>query len=348
MARPSEPLRVAVDIVAIGTLPMPPGKPHVERVEILSTALLDDARTYLQQIRALETELRAGIGWHYVLDLSWTAKDLSPVVRGTRFLDAGAGRGLMQWWLSDQGGDVISVDRLDRKDKMGKKWRERWPIKGLRGNEDLAPVDYEVRRARPHLVLPGIREFLPPKSPRHWPQYPQKLLRSWEKVQYTPGGQGTVYIYGQDLTDMTDVPDESVDAIVSISSLEHNDIAGLRGCVAELMRVLKPGGVLTATVGAARDKDWFHEPSQGWCYTEETLREVFDIPDSAPSNYDRYDELMDDLCNCDELKDNLADLYFKSGDNGMPWGKCDPQYQSVGVVKIKPKTQPRRSFQRAE
>ena len=36
-----------------------------------------------------------------------------------------------------------------------------------------------------------------------------------------------------------------------------------------------------------------------------------------------------------ELRDNLASFYFRSGDNGMPWGKWDPQYQPVGVCKVK-------------
>jgi hypothetical protein len=91
---------------------------------------------------------------------------------------------------------------------------------------------------------------------------------------------------------------------------------------------------LIATLGASRDKDWFHEPSQGWCYTEETIRQVFGIGPSVASNYDRYDLLLSELKECGELRDNLADFYFKGGDNGMPWGKWDPQYQSVGVMVI--------------
>jgi SAM-dependent methyltransferase len=307
---------------------MQTGKRHVERLEILSTSLLDEARTHVHRFRALEKELPAKIGWHYILDLSWTAQEMSPVAAGTRFLDAGAGRGLMQLWLSDEGGDVVSVDRSDRANTIDSSWRVRWPIEGLRGATDLAPTRF---------VPPAIRAFLPPRSPQAWSRYPSKFSDALRKMRARPAGQGTVYIYDRDLSDMSDVPSESIDAVVSISSLEHNDLDGLKACVAELMRVLKPGGVLTATVGAANDKDWFHEPSMGWCYTEETLREAFDLPDSAKSNYERHDELMDDLRNCDELKDNLADFYFKSGDNGMPWGKWDPLYQSVGVVKVKPR-----------
>ncbi len=54
-----------------------------------------------------------------------------------------------------------------------------------------------------------------------------------------------------------------------------------------------------------------------------------------PSNYDCYDELFEALRGCSELHDNLADSYFKSGNNGMPWGIWDPQYQPVGVCKVK-------------
>lgn len=53
------------------------------------------------------------------------------------------------------------------------------------------------------------------------------------------------------------------------------------------------------------------------------------------SNYDRYDELFEALRGCSELRDNLPDFYFKSGNNGIPWGVWDPRYQPVGVVKVK-------------
>jgi SAM-dependent methyltransferase len=63
-----------------------------------------------------------------------------------------------------------------------------------------------------------------------------------------------VIIYNQDLQSLADVPTASLDAIVAISALEHNTPEGLVCVVAELMRVLKPGGALLATLGAARTK----------------------------------------------------------------------------------------------
>jgi len=144
-----------------------------------------------------------------------------------------------------------------------------------------------------------------------------------------------VTIYNQDLVNMSDIPDTSLDAVVSISALEHNEPYILRSVVKELLRVTKPGGKLVATLAAAKEQDWFHEPSKGWCYTEDTLRDIFDLPADCPSNYDRYDKLLEILRDCAELRDNLAHSYFKSGDNGMPWGIWDPKYQPVGLVKVK-------------
>jgi len=60
----------------------------------------------------------------------------------------------------------------------------------------------------------------------------------------------------------------SVDGVVSISALEHNDVAALGEIVDVLFKAIRPGGALLATVGGARDGDWFHESSHGWCMTE--------------------------------------------------------------------------------
>ena len=297
---------------------------YQDKIEILSVQLLDTERPVVEQMRRVSQELSFGLGWHYLLDLSWAAQQLNPT-HGMRVIDAGAGMGIMQWWLAEHGVEVISADRQNRQN-LPMSFRQRYRIQGWR-KEDLAPK-------------PNLYDFLPSLSPRRWHLYPQKLITSLRQLRCKPeigSDRGTVFIYNQDLKSMTDIPDESVDAVVSISALEHNPPDDLLTVVKELMRVLKPGGKLIATLGAAKDQDWFHEPSNGWCYTETTLRDIFELNSvDCPSNYDQYDELFEALCNCTELRDNLADLYFKSGNNGMPWGKWDPKYQPVGVVKVKP------------
>jgi SAM-dependent methyltransferase len=150
-----------------------------------------------------------------------------------------------------------------------------------------------------------------------------------------PSGKGSVLVYNQDLSNLVDIADNSLDAVVAVSALEHNTPEGLNAVVGELMRVLKPGGVMLATLTAGKNQDWWHEASRGWCYTDRTLYRLFDLSPDVPSNYNRYDELFIALKNCAELRDNLASFYFGSDDKGMPGGVWDPQYQPVGVCKIK-------------
>ena len=296
-----------------------------DRIGIIPVSLLEDQRPCVEEICWIRAKLDPPMGWHYLLDLPWAARELQPW-RGMHVLDAGAGTGVMQWWLAEHGVNVLSVDRIDRS-RLGYRFRAWCPVRGF-GESDLRPMG-----------LPGWKAFLPPRRLRSWHRWPLRLENAFRQLvsegPRPPSGRGTVTIWDHDLANMREIPDDSVDAIVSISALEHNDPDRLRMIVKELMRVLRPRGRLIATLAAARDHDWFHEPSGGWCYTDTTLRNALDIPAGCPSNYDCYDRLFERLRNCEELRAGLPDSYFASGRNGMPWGIWDPKYQPVGVVKTK-------------
>jgi SAM-dependent methyltransferase len=300
-------------------------------LELLSPDILDEHRATVERLRGLADTLDIGLGWHYLLDLPWILSHAT-AGPGSTVVDAGAGMGVLQWYLAMNGCKVISVDRLSRK-RLPEHFRSRFDVQGQR-SEDLDPaprtsllhlVRRPLARARRLLRLAGaIRRGYRPRRAAHV-SGPGPLERS-----------GQVFIYNQDLRHLVDIPDGSIDAVVSVSALEHNHPQELPAVVAELMRVLKPGGRLVATVGASSDRDWFHEPSKGWCFSEATLRRIFDIPESVKSNYAEYDHILGDLRANAELRKDLAAHYFESGDNGMPWGRWDPRYLSVGVCKVKP------------
>lgn len=289
-----------------------------EKIEILPVTLLDQHRQLVKDLRTLAHSLHLDFGWHYLLDLTWIIKQIDKM-KYQHILDAGAGTGILQWYLAQQGAVVISVDRTTRAN-LPQRFRSRYRVRGLR-SRDLASAS-QVRHDRWHSSL---------KLRAKMSSQVRDLLSAAETHRAT----GQVVIYNQDLKDLKDLEDNSIDAVVSVSALEHNDPQDLPLVVTELMRVLKPGGVLLATLGAARDTDWFHTPSSGWCYTANSLRRLFSLDADVPSNYDRYDELFLALRQCKELSDNLAPFYRHSGNNGMPWGKWDPQYQTVGIIKRK-------------
>ena len=295
-----------------------------EKVEILSVSLLDRQRKHVRELKRLAASLGLEFGWHYLLDLTWILDRAGPV-SGRTIMDAGAGIGIMQWYLAGHGARVLSVDRESRY-SLPLRFRLRYRVRGLRA-QDLKPLRKVIRR-RPEDHTNLARWMM--VEARDLGKAGASSILSRKKSR-----DGEIIIYNQDLGQLVDIPSNSVDLVIGVSSLEHNRPEDTGGVVAELMRVLKPGGALLATLGAAREEDWFHEPSQGWCYTEASLRRIFDLPAGTPSNYADYDLLFERLRNCDELRDNLASFYSKSGDKGMPWGIWDPKYQPVGVVKVK-------------
>ena len=48
---------------------------------------------------------------------------------------------------------------------------------------------------------------------------------------------------------------------------------------------------MIVTVQTAKDKDWFHKPSEGWNYTLDTLKELIDLDPNTPSNFDEYERI---------------------------------------------------------
>ena len=295
------------------------------RIEILSTKLLDGQRPIVEKLKRLARSLGLEFGWHYLLDLTWIISNLGDV-RGMQIMDAGAGTGLMQWYLAQEGAQVISVDRLDRA-ALPLRFRMRYHVQGLRP-QDLIPSR--------QVFINSFRNNRNSRSAAKFSIQARDLMLALVSGAPLQRGVGSVAFYHQDLGNLVDIPDNSLDAVVAVSALEHNTPQGLEMVVAELMRVLRPGGRLLASLCAARDEDIWHAPSSGWCYTDHSLRRLFCLPVETPSNYDQYDRLLTDLRNCAELRDNLARFYFQSENNGMPLGKWDPQYQPVGVCKIKP------------
>lgn len=295
-----------------------------EKIELLGTVLLGEYRDIVCELTKMQHSLALSSGWHYLLDWAWVISNLGDVT-GKTILDAGAGIGLLQWYLAKQGANIISVDRLKR-NCIPFHLIKRFNISGYTPQDEplsmLDMLNLTNRKASFPVRMKSLVRGLVGES---------RLSRlPYQKTQ------GSVSIYNHDLRFMDDIPNESVDIIVSISALEHNiTIGDVRTIIMELMRIIKPGGIMLITLPASNNGDWFFNPAFSWCFCEDTLRNLFGFSEDIPSNFNEYESLINGLKQSDELKKNLAWDYYLRPNTGMPWGIWKPQYMPVGVLKIK-------------
>ena len=139
---------------------------------------------------------------------------------------------------------------------------------------------------------------------------------------------------------MHHIPSGSIDAVVSVSAVEHNKIAKLDGIFEEFNRVLRPCGKLVVTASASATDDWYHEPSKGWCFSEDTVRDAFQVPSDTPESFSNYESVMRAYKESKELEERMSWFYFSTWRNRMPWGIWNPQYVARAVVRTKPTTDP--------
>lgn len=294
-----------------------------DRIELLDVGILENQAASIEWIKQKSQEFNIGIGWHYWLDLAWVLEYLGDP-QAKRILDAGAGHGVLQFMLAERGAEILSVDLNSRRD-LSMRYRKLFDIQGATGADLNPPLKVALNR-----LQDGSYGAFPNRAAAA-----VKAIAGGLSAALNGKKSGRIILMHEDLGNLKNVADESVDAIVSVSSLEHNDPENLPRIVAELMRILKPGGILLATVPGAKDEDWYHAASYGWCYTEASLQRLFDIPDGYETNFSQFDEIFSGIKKSQFLQDNLAPLYSESGDNGMPWGIWKPQYPPAAVLKVK-------------
>lgn len=286
-------------------------------IELLSLGLFYDHSAVADVIYQEKIARNKNLGWHYMLDLIWICFQIKDLPPGSTVLDAGAGYGLLQYVLVKLGMRVISVDFVPRK-----------------GPRALRCISVSAGEEFSNEYTGHLQQTYSISTER---DASERVFSSQAEMKgMLETTSADIIFYRSDLASMSLLENESVDAVVSVSALEHNSMAGTTSAIKECLRVLKPRGVMLATTSASNTADWYHEPSKGWCYSEGSLRKMFELSKSVDSNFDEYSEIMIGLRELgNELHIQLAPFYFSSGNNGMPWGRWDPAYVPVGVRKVK-------------
>jgi len=281
----------------------------------------------------LKDTKRTQVGWHYVTDLVWIYRKIKNWPRGLTILDAGGGNGPVQFLLLEMGFHVVNIDLVPRILPIAFKKRYGCECEKLFSYQETSyrrfiqtpernPFINKVKQTPAYQVLNWI------KKPPFWYA---RACEMWRKKHGIETPHGSLKWITGNLCKIPEIPTHFFEGVVSLSSIEHIPYDTLFSAWRELERVLKPdSGWAVTTSASSRSERWFHEPSQGWCYSKEDFQNLFH---AKPLNDNNPEMILRRYADCKYLRENLADFYKKSGRFGMPWGIWDPKYVPVGISK---------------
>lgn len=281
----------------------------------------------------LRTSRRSAIGWHYIIDLTWIYAQAQGWPAGSTVLDVGGGSGPTQFLLAEMGFDVVNIDLNPAAATPRYRSRYRAAETTLSGWAENGYVRHLLSGYSAPSGRAGLRRLLqtPLLQPLHHSLLAKRLDGWRQRHGWAKRPVGTLSLTKGDICKLHDVPSGCFDAVVSLSSLEHVPIDDLPAALAEIERVSKPTAFFAMTTSATdRAETWFHEPSKGYCYSEDTLRHLFGA--RSVSRLGR-EAALDSYRRCEFLRANLAGFYAKSGENGMPWGVWNPEYFPVALAR---------------
>jgi len=288
----------------------------MNKIELLGPDLLEENKYTVDLIRSLSYNYNSMVGWHYYLDYPWAINQLD-IKPGSTILDAGCGFGTLQFLLLESGFNVIGVDL--NIPTVSKSLIKKYKIKKFISEHSRSE---KMRRYFKYLK----------RGVGNWYYKNSRNIQRVKMLKNETIPLGSLEWYELNLVNLRALEEKSIDSIISISVLEHNDHNRFNKIVRELLRVLKPKGKLIVTVQATDRKDWFDDNSMGWSYTLDSLLTLFDLAKDTENNFNEYSSIFNQIQESIQLKSILPYQYYYSKNNAMTWGVWSPKYVPVGVV----------------
>ena len=318
-------------------------------IEILSANLLED-QDKLSRIDYWLRVMSRPQGWHYDMDIIWLLKGLenAGIKKGDTILDAGAGMGITQFILAAKGFNVISLDFSPRSSPDLAKGI--FEIEVFQGGDLSYKHDYigfvkydasisKEKNSRDLRLYQKVWELM-------GRDLKDILNRIKQEFQIRRNEQANKFEKKSDHTEFGkikfvkaafhDMPlkDEEVNALVSVSAIEHADPKLMEQNINEMKRVVKKGNPLFITTsGTLENKDWFHAKTKGWCFSKETLSKII--------GHDIHNEFIleraeDQILSSDLWKKRIDPYYINDPDSDFYQGKIQSlPYLPVGIKIIK-------------
>ena len=313
-------------------------------IELLDISLLENQKI-LDEIDHWLAIFNWPNGWHYDLDLIWILTHLEKlkVPPGATILDAGGGLGMMQFILASRGYNVISLDfakrqipehargifNIETPEQSSEQYHQyqEFMTYGQGDNKESLQLLPKLKKVllSPTSLLRSIKYRFgrytdKQRSLRTYKEELKKDHQHFGKITFLPGTFNKIPL-----------ADNHVDALVSVSAFEHNTYADMPSSVQEFNRILKQGAFQIVTTSATdQQKDWYHEPTLGWCFTEETLSKWFAI---RQISFD-YETKRQKICQSEKLANRIADYYKYSESGALPYGDLNnATYFPVGLIR---------------
>jgi len=274
---------------------------------------------------------RTQIGWHYITDLVWIYRMIKSWPKGITILDAGGGTGPTQFLLSELGFNVVNLDLILKTPPVAYCKRYHCRLKRLPSHNS---TDYSKFISSQQQT--AWKEFYR-KTPLYYlwqfvksnPKTYARYCEQWRSENNINEKVGNLHWVIGNLCFMPEIASETFDAVVSLSTVEHIPADLFKAALKEIRRVLKQDARWAITTsGTDQYSSWFHEPSQGWCFSTKDIQRHFNA--RLKRDQDLENVLMK-YRSCTYLREHLARSYKLSGANGMPWGIWKPKYLPVGI-----------------
>jgi 2-polyprenyl-3-methyl-5-hydroxy-6-metoxy-1,4-benzoquinol methylase len=277
---------------------------------------------------------RTQIGWHYITDITWIYSHIKDWPRDFKILDAGGGGGPVQFLMAELGFDVTNIDLSITEPNVSYKNRYQITYHILPSFKSTSYENFLDANRSIGFGRMDIKNMIKKSCfYKLWSakRYAQKH-EQWRKTQELELARiGQIKWLKGNICNIPEVSENTFDAVVSLSAIEHIPLENLKKALKEIRRVLKTDARWAVTTsGTEKDKTWFHKPSQSNCFSSTDLEKIFGTISEGKQN---PQEILQKYQNSGYLKENLAKFYFKSGKYGMPWGIWDPKYLPVGMTR---------------
>jgi ubiquinone/menaquinone biosynthesis C-methylase UbiE len=256
------------------------------KIKLLCSELLNDKQK-LNKISYWLKVLNRPNGWHYDLDQIWILHELevAGIKPGATIVDAGAGQGVMQYLLASYGYNIISLDFSPRT----------VPARSVGIFDINGAGDEKIEYEHPYMkfisygddqtnTLLGRLKF---SSLKKLPYILFRIYRAiisffyyiFERFSKKHNDYGKITYLRAPFHEIP-LESNSVDAVISISAIEHADIEVFDNNISELLRVLRDGSPFLLTTSATKEKENIYlKKCEGWCFSLDSLKKYFDGAD---------------------------------------------------------------------